>query len=177
MNTLIIGSGEYVTGYTYIGAGEEEGEESPSDKSMGVVGLVFFDLRQRGLIGSQIAICITNDNKFVGVRDHWNNTAKKTFYNSFGDDTHPSAMDFTQFPKQGTYVTFETQIQIQIQNSPRQKQTKNCKKLYYRKQKNMCKDNVYCVQTKPKQKTKKVLKITWLIKRQSTNSVNPVIYA
>ena len=39
-NVLIIGTGEYTTGYSH-------GHSVQSDKKMGVVGLVFFDLRRR----------------------------------------------------------------------------------------------------------------------------------
>jgi len=53
MNAVIFGTGEYVTGWT--GA-----EGSKSDKSLGVVALVHFDLRERGLIGDKIALCGTN---------------------------------------------------------------------------------------------------------------------
>ena len=90
MNTLIFGSGEYVTGYTSSGAAAK------SDKSMGVVGLVMFDLRRRGLIGNKIAICGTNGNKFDGIRNHWNNTIKKLFYNTFPSS---DSLSFEQFPK------------------------------------------------------------------------------
>lgn len=91
MNTLIVGSGEYVTGYT--------GKEAvKSDKSMGVVGIVFFDLRRRGLVGPDIAICGTNGDKFKGIRKHWDATAKQIFHGSFGS---PEAMAFTAFPSPG----------------------------------------------------------------------------
>jgi len=50
MNAVIFGTGEYVTGWT--GA-----EGSKSDKSLGVVALVHFDLRERGLIGDKI-LCV-----------------------------------------------------------------------------------------------------------------------
>jgi len=47
---------------TGIGAGEG------SDKGLGVVGLVFFDLRQRGLVGDRITLCGTNGTKFPKIR-------------------------------------------------------------------------------------------------------------
>ena len=62
-NALIIGTGEYVTGYV-------PGGGSKSDKSCGVVGLVHFDLRRRGLIGDQILIAGTNGTKFPHAREH-----------------------------------------------------------------------------------------------------------
>ena len=48
MNSIIFGTGEYVTGWTGASG-------SKSDKSLGVVALVNFDLRERGLIGDKIA--------------------------------------------------------------------------------------------------------------------------
>merc|ERR1711971_615118 len=62
MNAVIFGTGEYVTGWT--GA-----EGSKSDKSLGVVALVHFDLRERGLIGDKIALCGTNRDKFAKPGD------------------------------------------------------------------------------------------------------------
>lgn len=62
-NALIIGTGEYVTGYV-------PGGGSKSDKSCGVVGLVHFDLRRRGLIGDRILISGTNGTKFAPAREH-----------------------------------------------------------------------------------------------------------
>ncbi len=44
---LAVGTGEYTTGF--VG-----NSESPSDKKLGVVGLVMFDLRRRGLIAPEI---------------------------------------------------------------------------------------------------------------------------
>ena len=64
MNAVIFGTGEYVTGWT--GA-----EGSKSDKSLGVVALVHFDLRERGLIGEKIALCGTNGKKFDNIRKHF----------------------------------------------------------------------------------------------------------
>jgi len=64
MNALIFGTGEYVTGWT-------GSQGSLSDKSLGVVALVHFDLRQRGLIGDRIALCGTNGGKFEAIREHF----------------------------------------------------------------------------------------------------------
>merc|ERR1711998_404860 len=61
--TLLIGTGEYTTGWTDQGAVK-------SDKSCGVVGLVFFDLRNRKKISKQIKICGTNSKKFFDIRNH-----------------------------------------------------------------------------------------------------------
>ncbi|XP_075253564.1 uncharacterized protein LOC142345402 [Convolutriloba macropyga] len=62
-NSVIIGTGEYVTGYV-------PGGGSKSDKSCGVVGLVHFDMRRRGLIGERILIAGTNGTKFPPAREH-----------------------------------------------------------------------------------------------------------
>ena len=59
---LMIGTGEYTTGY--VG-----GTAADSDKGAGVVGLVMFDLRRRGKVG-RLAMCGTNGMKFPGIRAH-----------------------------------------------------------------------------------------------------------
>jgi hypothetical protein len=59
---LMVGTGEYTTGF--VG-----GEASDSDKGAGVVGLVMFDLRQRGKVG-RLAMCGTNGSKFPAIRNH-----------------------------------------------------------------------------------------------------------
>ena len=83
MNAILFGTGEYVTGWTGAAG-------SKSDKSMGVVALVHFDLRERGLIGDKIALCGTNGGKFDAIRKHFKE--KITFSNL------PN-LDFEQFPK------------------------------------------------------------------------------
>eukprot|EP00391_Amoebophrya_sp_Ameob2_P010870 CAMPEP_0178986932 /NCGR_PEP_ID=MMETSP0795-20121207/2978_1 /TAXON_ID=88552 /ORGANISM="Amoebophrya sp., Strain Ameob2" /LENGTH=458 /DNA_ID=CAMNT_0020678047 /DNA_START=376 /DNA_END=1752 /DNA_ORIENTATION=+ len=97
MNALICGVGEYVTGYTPAGG-------SKSDKSLGVVGLVHFDLRRRGLIGPRIALCGTNGNKFEEIRAHLVSKIDFTNLNGRGDyadeDNH-NQLRFDQFPKPG----------------------------------------------------------------------------
>ena len=85
MNTVIFGTGEYVTGWT--GA-----EGSRSDKSLGVVALVHFDLRRRGLIGDRIALCGTNGDKFADIRKHF---ADKMVFSNLPD------LGFEQFPVAG----------------------------------------------------------------------------
>ena len=62
MNVLVVGTGEYVTGFV-------AGAESTSDKGPGVVALVLFDLRRRGLV-NEITLVGTNGRKFAGVRKH-----------------------------------------------------------------------------------------------------------
>jgi len=61
-NVLVLGTGEYVTGFV-------NGAESSSDKGAGVVGLTLFDLRQRGLIGD-LLFAGTNGEKFSAMRAH-----------------------------------------------------------------------------------------------------------
>lgn len=52
---LLVGAGEYTTGYVHNAA-------SSSDKKVGVVGLVMFDLRRRGLVDRvQILALIFNN--------------------------------------------------------------------------------------------------------------------
>ena len=62
LNALIIGTGEYSTGYVH-------GAASSSDKSAGVIALSLFELRRQGLIG-QISMVGTNGTKFPGIREH-----------------------------------------------------------------------------------------------------------
>jgi len=83
MNALIFGTGEYVTGWT-----GQQG--SRSDKSLGVVALVHFDLRRRGLIGDKIALCGTNGAKFRDIRAHFEEKIK---FSNLTD------LSFEQFPK------------------------------------------------------------------------------
>ena len=63
VNALMIGTGEYTTGYLH-------GQASASDKSAGVVALSLFDMRRRGLV-ERIAMVGTNGTKFPGIRDHF----------------------------------------------------------------------------------------------------------
>ena len=65
-------------------------EGSKSDKSLGVVALVHFDLRERGLIGDKIALCGTNGAKFDDIRKHFHE--KITFSNL-------NNLSFDQFPQ------------------------------------------------------------------------------
>ena len=62
LNVLMIGTGEYTTGYVH-------GQASDSDKSAGVVALTMLDLRQRGKC-NRLAICGVNGTKFQGIRNH-----------------------------------------------------------------------------------------------------------
>jgi D-galacturonate reductase len=62
VDVLIIGSGEYVTGFTNQGAAD-------SDKSTGVVALVALDLQRRGKVG-KIGMCGTDGTKMPAIRAH-----------------------------------------------------------------------------------------------------------
>jgi D-galacturonate reductase len=62
VNALMIGTGEYTTGYVH-------GSASQSDKGAGVVALTLMDLRRRGTIG-RLAMTGTNGCKFPGIRRH-----------------------------------------------------------------------------------------------------------
>ena len=61
-SVLMVGTGEYTTGYV-------NGAASASDKSCGVVALTIFDLRRRGLVG-RVGMCGVNGGKFEGIRRH-----------------------------------------------------------------------------------------------------------
>ena len=61
-NALMVGTGEYTTGYVH-------GTASRSDKSAGVVALSLFDLRRRGRLKA-LHMAGTNGTKFPGIRQH-----------------------------------------------------------------------------------------------------------
>jgi len=62
INALMIGSGEYTTGYVH-------GSASTSDKGAGVVALTMMDLRRLGFV-DRILLAGTNGTKFTGIRQH-----------------------------------------------------------------------------------------------------------
>ncbi|GAB5561701.1 MAG: hypothetical protein SynsKO_33480 [Synoicihabitans sp.] len=62
MNALIVGTGEYSTGY--VG-----GQAARSDKSAGVIGLSLFHQRALGNI-ERVLMAGTNGTKFPGIREH-----------------------------------------------------------------------------------------------------------
>jgi len=70
-NVCIIGTGEYVTGY--VG-----GSSSASDKKIGVVGLVCFDLKRRGLIGN-IILAGSQGTKFPAIRTYFKEKIEKVY--------------------------------------------------------------------------------------------------
>lgn len=86
LNVLMIGTGEYTTGFVGTGA-------SGSDKKVGVVGLTMFDLRRRGKVGN-LSMVGTSGTKFPAIREHLHKNITQV-YN--GLDT-----SFTSFPSNET---------------------------------------------------------------------------
>jgi D-galacturonate reductase len=84
-NSIIFGTGEYSTGYV-------AGTKSKSDKKIGVVSLVHFDLKYRKKIGDRIVLVGVNGKKFPGIREHLKKnienvyTGLDTAHESFPDD-------------------------------------------------------------------------------------------
>ena len=60
LNVLMVGTGEYTTGFVGGGA-------SGSDKKVGVVGLTMFDLRRRGKVG-KLSMVGTSGGKYPAIR-------------------------------------------------------------------------------------------------------------
>lgn len=85
-NVLVVGTGEYVTGYVHS-------KGSESDKPIGVVALSLFDLRKRGLI-SNIILCGTNGTKFPFIRQHLSSGMKKLY-----SSVNESDLQFESFPE------------------------------------------------------------------------------
>lgn len=63
-NVTFVGAGEYTTGLV-------AGDSSPSDKKIGVVGLVYFDLRRRGLCGPNLSMVATDGSKHFSIKAHF----------------------------------------------------------------------------------------------------------
>lgn len=70
-DALMIGTGEYTTGYVH-------GSPADSDKSAGVVALTLFDLRRRGQLGT-LKMAGTNGTKFPGIRAHLEQAIGQTY--------------------------------------------------------------------------------------------------
>ncbi|KJZ71456.1 hypothetical protein HIM_09180 [Hirsutella minnesotensis 3608] len=85
LNVLMIGTGEYTTGYVGTGA-------SASDKKVGVVGLTMFDLRRRGKV-ERLGMVGTNGSKFGAIREHLDRNITQVYNNL---DT-----SFESFPADG----------------------------------------------------------------------------
>jgi D-galacturonate reductase len=83
VNVLMIGTGEYTTGY--VG-----GTAADSDKGSGVVALTMFDLRRRNKV-SRIGMCGVNGTKFPGIRQHMNKCIATVYRDmDISCDTYPS---------------------------------------------------------------------------------------
>lgn len=63
LNVALIGSGEYTTGYV-------PNTTVKSDKKLGVVGLVMFDLKRRGFVGD-ISIAGVSSGKWGAIKEHF----------------------------------------------------------------------------------------------------------
>ena len=83
VNVLMIGTGEYTTGF--VG-----GAAAQSDKGAGVVALTMFDLRRRGKV-DRIGMCGVNGTKFPGIREHMKR--------NIGDVYKDMDLFFETFPK------------------------------------------------------------------------------
>jgi D-galacturonate reductase len=71
VNVLMVGTGEYTTGY--VGGGRAD-----SDKGAGVVALTMFDLRRRGKV-DHISMCGVNGKKFPGIREHMKRNIEQVY--------------------------------------------------------------------------------------------------
>jgi len=91
-NILIVGTGEYATGYVHDHA-------TASDKKCGVVALTFFDLRARGSVGQKISLCGVTGSKLPAIREFLREKIEKVYtglsaeVTTFPSDTtpHPEA--------------------------------------------------------------------------------------
>jgi D-galacturonate reductase len=83
VNVLMVGTGEYTTGY--VG-----GKAADSDKGAGVVALTMFDMRRRHKV-DRLGMCGVNGTKFPGIRQHMQRCIGDV-YQGMGDlacDTFP----------------------------------------------------------------------------------------
>ncbi|KAJ6785829.1 hypothetical protein PWT90_09610 [Aphanocladium album] len=91
INVLMIGTGEYTTGFVGTGG-------SASDKKVGVVGLTLFDLRRRGKV-EKLGMVGVNGTKFPAIREHLEKNITQVYngldtsFDSFpaNDQTDPEA--------------------------------------------------------------------------------------
>ncbi|MCA9212514.1 MAG: Gfo/Idh/MocA family oxidoreductase [Planctomycetales bacterium] len=70
-NSLMIGTGEYTTGYVH-------GQAATSDKKVGVVALTMFDLRRQGKL-DRLLMAGTNGQKFPGIRQHFRQNVAEVY--------------------------------------------------------------------------------------------------
>ncbi|MCJ1387274.1 hypothetical protein MMC18_000114 [Xylographa bjoerkii] len=86
INVLMVGTGEYTTGFV-------AGGMSGSDKKVGVVGLTLFDLRRRGKVG-KLSMVGTSGTKFPAIREHLHKNISSVYNNL--------DVSFTSFPPDST---------------------------------------------------------------------------
>ncbi len=85
MNVLMVGTGEYTTGYV-------PGAVAAADKKAGVIGVTLFDLRRRGLV-DRLLMSGTNGTKFPEIRQHLDRAVGQAYrdmdlsFDSFPSDT------------------------------------------------------------------------------------------
>ncbi|KAI9736670.1 MAG: hypothetical protein M1834_000874 [Cirrosporium novae-zelandiae] len=96
LNVLMVGTGEYTTGYV-------AGKASTSDKSVGVVALTMFDLRRRGKVGNLSMVGIAGD-IYAGIREHFKKNISEVYNNL--------DVSFTSYPEVGVtnYEAYKTAI-------------------------------------------------------------------
>ncbi len=103
MDVLVVGTGEYVTGYVH-------GAASGSDKGLGVIALILFDLRRRGKV-NRILLCGQHGDRFPEIRTHFKTQIASRY----------SGLDVTieTFPPDDAYLStaYLTAIQSLGQNS------------------------------------------------------------
>jgi D-galacturonate reductase len=71
MSVLMVGTGEYTTGFV-------PEAEAAADKKAGVIGVTLFDLRRRGLLG-RLMMAGTNGTKFPDIRQHLDRALAKVY--------------------------------------------------------------------------------------------------
>eukprot|EP00598_Pedospumella_elongata_P007344 CAMPEP_0184985464 /NCGR_PEP_ID=MMETSP1098-20130426/14130_1 /TAXON_ID=89044 /ORGANISM="Spumella elongata, Strain CCAP 955/1" /LENGTH=464 /DNA_ID=CAMNT_0027509551 /DNA_START=33 /DNA_END=1427 /DNA_ORIENTATION=+ len=83
VNVLMIGTGEYTTGFV-------NGSPSDSDKSKGVIALSIFDLRSRSKV-ARVGLCGVNGTKFPAIRGHLQRAIENYYTNIKTDaETFPA---------------------------------------------------------------------------------------
>lgn len=102
MNTLIVGTGEYSTGY--VG-----GQASQSDKGAGVVGLSVFHQRALGNV-DRVLMAGTNGTKFPGIREHLDQILGKRYRNL--------STEFESFPEDDCARDTEAYLKAMDELSP-----------------------------------------------------------
>eukprot|EP00899_Mesostigma_viride_P007008 jgi/Mesvir1/16308/Mv12760-RA.1 len=73
-NVLMIGAGEYTTGYVPTAGGVA------ADKSCGVVGITMFDLREKGKVNN-LFLCDAVGTKFPAIRDNFRRKIDEVYQN------------------------------------------------------------------------------------------------